>query len=116
MKKKLLSLLLATAMAASLAGCGGGGKSAADAMDETQEPVASGQEEQADRTQQESQAETESAKEGGGEAKELDTSERVDLVMYQLGDAPPDEEKIEEKINEILLEKVNATIDFQFST
>ena len=112
MKKKLLSLLLATAMAASLAGCGGGGKSAADAMDETQEPVASGQEEQADRTQ----AETESAKEGGGEAKELDTSERVDLVMYQLGDAPPDEEKIEEKINEILLEKVNATIDFQFST
>lgn len=51
-----------------------------------------------------------------GEAKELDTSERVDLVVYQLGDAPKAEAEVEEKINEILLEKVNATVDFQFST
>ncbi len=116
MKKKLLSLLLATAMTASLAGCGGGGKSAADAMDEAQESAASGQEGQADQTQQESQAKTEPAGEGNGEAKELDTSERVDLVVYQLGDAPADEAKVEEKINEILLEKLNVTVDFQFTT
>ncbi len=116
MKKKLLSLLLATAMTASLAGCGGGGKSAADAMDEAQESAASGQEGQADQTQQESQEKTEPAGEGNGEAKELDTSERVDLVVYQLGDAPADEAKVEEKINEILLEKLNVTVDFQFTT
>ena len=116
MKKKLLSILLATAMTASLAGCGGGGKSAADAMDEAQESAASGQEGQADQTQQESQAKTEPAGEGNGEAKELDTSERVDLVVYQLGDAPADEAKVEEKINEILLEKLNVTVDFQFTT
>ena len=116
MKKKLLSLLLATAMTASLAGCGGGGKSAADAMDEAQESAASGQEGQADQTQQESQAKTEPAGEGNGEAKELDTSERVDLVVYQLGDAPADEAKVDEKINEILLEKLNVTVDFQFTT
>ena len=33
-----------------------------------------------------------------------------------LGDAPADLDLVEEKINEILLEKVNATLEFQFST
>lgn len=49
-------------------------------------------------------------------AQGADLSERVDLVFYVMGDAPKDEELVEGKINEILLEKFNATIDFQFST
>lgn len=116
MKKKLLSLLLAMAMLAALAGCGGG-KTAADAMDEAGESSAA-----AEQTKEETEAVQETQEEeepAAGENKEpaqLDTSERVDLVFYTLGDAPADKEKVQEKINEILLEKVNATVDFQFST
>lgn len=43
-------------------------------------------------------------------------AERVDLVCWLLGDAPADMAKVEEKINEILLEKINATITFNFTT
>lgn len=46
----------------------------------------------------------------------IDTSDRVDLVFYVCGDAPEDEAVVEEALNELLLEKVNATVDFQFST
>ena len=47
---------------------------------------------------------------------EDDMSERADLIFYVMGDAPQDEAVVENAINEILLEKFNATIDFQFST
>ncbi len=47
---------------------------------------------------------------------EVDTSERANLVFFVMGDAPKDEELVEAAINEILIEKFNATIDFQFST
>ena len=92
MKKKLLSLLLATAMLAALAGCGGG-KTAADAMDEAGESSAA-----AEQTKEETEAVQETQEEeepAAGENKEpaqLDTSERVDLVFYTLGDAPADKE------------------------
>ncbi len=46
----------------------------------------------------------------------IDTSERVDLVFYVMGDAPKDELKVEDAINKILLKKLNATVDFQFAT
>ena len=88
MKKKLLSVLLATAMLAALAGCGGG-KTAADAMDEAGESSAA-----AEQTKEETEAVQETQEEeepAAGENKEpaqLDTSERVDLVFYTLGDAP----------------------------
>lgn len=113
MKKKLLSVLLAAAIVVTTAGCGGGGKSAVDALDEagkTQDQEV--QEDQTDQVQENALPDGEGEK----EPEKLDTSERIDFVMYQLGDAPADEEKVEEKINEILLEKVNATVDFQFST
>ena len=42
--------------------------------------------------------------------------DRVDLVFYLVGDPPQDMDKVEEKVNEILLDKINTTIDFQFST
>lgn len=107
MKKKLLSFVLTTAMVAALTGCGAGGQSAADALDEPQESSV------VEEVREETEAPAESAEQ---EVQELDTSERVDLVMYQLGNAPADQEKVEAKINEILLEKVNATVDFQFAT
>ncbi len=50
------------------------------------------------------------------ESSAIDTSKRVDLVCYFIGDEPKDMDKVSEKINEILLEKINATITFNFST
>ena len=45
-----------------------------------------------------------------------DLSEQVELVFYLYGDAPADMKKVEDKINEILLEKINATISFRHTT
>lgn len=53
---------------------------------------------------------------GPAKAAEQDYSEQVDLVFYLLGDAPAGLDRVEEEINQILLEKVNATVDFQFAT
>lgn len=39
-----------------------------------------------------------------------DVSEPVDLVMYYIGDKPEDEALVLEKINDILKEKINATL------
>lgn len=102
MKKKLLSILLASAMVLSVAGCGNTSKEApanSTTAAETGEVSES----------------TESSNETVGETV-LDTSERVDLVFYVMGDAPADEAVVEDAVNEILLEKVNATVDFQFAT
>lgn len=53
---------------------------------------------------------------GADTSAAIDTSERVDLVFYVMGNAPKDEAMVEDAINKILLDKVNATVDFQFST
>ena len=45
-----------------------------------------------------------------------DMSEEANLVFYVMGDAPQDEQVVEDAINAVLKEKFNATIDFQFST
>ena len=47
---------------------------------------------------------------------EADLSEQANLIFFVMGDAPADEEAVENAINEVLLDKFNATIDFQFST
>ncbi len=47
---------------------------------------------------------------------EVDKSKQVELVFYLYGDAPTDMKKVEEKINEVLLEKINATVSFRFTT
>lgn len=112
--RKIMSVLLILMMILSLAGCGS--KSAADSMDE----VADNADTAAPETDGAAGAETESAGDDDAaqpaQAAELDTSERVDLVFYVMGDAPADEQVVEDAVNEILLEKVNATIDMQFST
>ena len=110
--KKLLSILLVFAMMLTLAGCGG--KSAAESMDQAPaEAPAEKEDAAAEDTKTEDAAAEETA---AAEPAELDTSERVDLVFYVMGDAPVDEAVVEDALNEILLEKLNATIDFQFAT
>lgn len=96
--KKLWSILLVLSLVLGMAGCGR--QSAADSMDENVEAA----------------VEETAGGEGTSGSAELDTSQRVDLVFYVMGDAPADEEMVEDAINEILLEKANATIDMQFST
>ena len=107
MRKKVVSVLLTAAMTATmLAGCGN--KQTADSQlgESYEETMAAVQSEEAATEETETTA----------QAKELDYSERVDLVFYLLGDAPAGLDRVEDKINEILLEKANATVDFQFST
>ncbi len=45
-----------------------------------------------------------------------DTSKKVDLVFYLMGDAPNDMQAVQDKINERLLEEINATVTFNFTT
>lgn len=96
--KKLVSLLLAGTMVASLAACGNENASNSASTQQGSTTVEDG-----------------NTTEDGSQAA-VDTSERVDLVFYVMGDAPTDEVAVENAINEVLLEKVNATVDFQFST
>ncbi len=107
MKKKLLSAVMTLALLASVVGCGSGSQSAAGALDEqgvSEIPATEATTETAETTE-----------EAAPEAA-IDLSEQVDLVFYVMGDAPQDEELVEEALNEKLLEKCNATVDMQFST
>lgn len=104
--RKLISLLLCGAMVFSMAACGNktdnGSKITTAAGEGT---TAAG----------ETQGDTEGSGTGAW-YEAIDTSEAVNLVFYVCGDAPEDEAMVEEAINKILSEKVNATIDMQFST
>lgn len=107
MKKKLLSAVMTLALLASVVGCGSGSQSAAGALDEqgvSEIPA----------TEATTEAEAPATEEAPEAA--IDLSEQVDLVFYVMGDAPQDEELVEEALNEKLLEKCNATVDMQFST
>lgn len=92
--KRILCLLLIACMLLSLAACGKGSKPAStpdSSSDSTATPSTE-------------------------EKPVIDTSERVDLVFYVMGDPPKDEQVVEDAINEVLLERLNATVDFRFST
>lgn len=82
MRKKMVSMLLATAMVmTTLAGCGsaGNGTSASSATDSS----ATG---------------------------ELDTSKEVNLVMYVVSDRPAGQDAVDENLNKLLKEKLNCTL------
>ncbi|CAK4836587.1 unnamed protein product [Aphanomyces euteiches] len=49
-------------------------------------------------------------------APALDTSKKVELQFYMLGDAPKDLPIIQGKINEMALKDLNATVKFNFTT
>lgn len=103
--KRMGSLLLAAGLVLQLAGCGGQGTAAAAATAKPAETTAAAATE---ATAAEATTATTAAA--------PDTTEKVDLVFYVMGNAPEDEAAVEKAVNDILLEKVNATVDFQFST
>lgn len=49
-------------------------------------------------------------------ASGIDTSKRVELQFYMLGNAPKDLPKVEAQINEWLVEDLNATVKFNYTT
>ena len=95
MKKKLLSAVMTLALLASVVGCGSGSQSAAGALD--QQGVS-------EIPATEATTETAETTEEAAPAAAIDLSEQVDLVFYVMGDAPQDEELVEEALNEKLLE------------
>lgn len=46
----------------------------------------------------------------------IDTSKKVNLQFYMLGNAPKDLSKVEAEINKMALEDLNATVTFNFTT
>nr|WP_321152388.1 extracellular solute-binding protein [uncultured Acetatifactor sp.] len=114
MKKKVVSVLLTLALAATmLAGCGDK-KTADSALEESESSPA----QESTAQQEESPEESSDAPDGSSadQSTEPDYSEHVDLVFYLLGDAPAGLQSVQDAINEILEEKVNASVEFQFST
>lgn len=98
--KKLLSLLLGTAMAISvLAGCGSASATDTPAVEDTGTEESTAAE----------AADTETT-----ETTAIDTSEHVELTMYLLGDRTPDFDEVYGKINEILEEKLNCSLNVEF--
>lgn len=97
MKKRVLSLILVLAMALGmLAGCGNSQPAATEAPKATAASVDNA-----------APAETEAA-------PVLDTSEQVEIVMYYLGTEPAGQQVIWDKLNEMLLEKLNCTLKVNF--
>ena len=49
-----------------------------------------------------------------GETGAVDTSEKVELKMYLIGDRTPDFDEVYAEINKILEEEINATVSVDF--
>lgn len=47
---------------------------------------------------------------------DIDTSEQVNLVFYLMGDPPGDMAAVQDKINELLLQKINTVITFKYTS
>ena len=91
--KKLVSVLLASAMAAGmLAGCGSGNGNGSTGDSKSSSAVSG----------------------TSGDNLNADTSEHVDLTMYLIGDRTPDFDEVYAKINEILEEKLNCSLNVEF--
>lgn len=52
----------------------------------------------------------------GGEKSGIDTSKKVELQFYMLGDAPKDIASIQEQVNKMALEDLNATVKFNYTS
>ncbi len=51
-----------------------------------------------------------------GEKPGIDTSKKVELQFYMLGDAPKDIASIQEQVNKMALEDLNATVKFNYTS
>ncbi len=103
-------------MAAGGAAVGSAGLLSACGSRQTVSQTLTGSEDTSGESTSEGSSESAQEETTSTEAYELDTSEQMNLVFYVMGDAPTDETVVEDALNEILLERLNATIDFQFST
>ncbi|WP_263575762.1 extracellular solute-binding protein [Paenibacillus vietnamensis] len=93
---KTVSALLTTAMLVSaLAACSSNGGNTGGA---TNAPANSG------------------TNEGAGAATGIDTSKAVELQFYMLGDAPKDLASIQDEINKMAKEDLNATVKFNYTS
>jgi putative aldouronate transport system substrate-binding protein len=110
-KKKWAALGLATAMlmGSILGGCGKQETSESGVSEQSSEKPQTEAEQSVKQEEQEKEDQEE-------ENSAIDTSQKVELVCYFVGDEPEGMSKVEEKINEILLEKINATISFNFTS
>src|SRR5690606_10350744 len=59
---------------------------------------------------------TNNTAEGGETTTGIDTSKKVELQFYMLGNAPKDLPQVEKQVNEWLLEDLNATVKFNYTT
>lgn len=114
MKKKLLAVLLATTMVASLAACG---SSSAPAADSSSTPAADTADDAAPADDAASSDDSAAADSSDPWAN-VDTSEHVKITYMTTGESPTGtKEKYEEmmaELNKILTEKVNAELDIYF--
>lgn len=114
MKKKLLAVLLATTMVASLAACG---SSSAPAADSSSTPEADTADDAAPADDAASSDDSAAADSSDPWAN-VDTSEHVKITYMTTGESPTGtKEKYEEmmaELNKILTEKVNAELDIYF--
>lgn len=99
--KKALALLLGTTMTAGLlAGCGSTGEDKSNNASKVENSTVSGDT---------------SADAGTGEAStEIDLSEHVELTMYLVGDVPDGVDDVYAKINEVLEEKLNCSLNVEW--
>lgn len=120
MKKKLLAVLLAASMIASLTACGGGSDASSDntpaAEDSSSADDSSSSDDSAPADDSASADDTTTNSDDPW--ANVDTSEHVVITYMTTGDTPSGtKEKYDEmmaKLNEILTEKVNAELDINF--
>lgn len=105
MKKKLISIMLAAALAITMLG-GCSGKSDTPSTDQQQSSAQESGTEQGGQESDEQEADV--------EAPVLDTSKQVEIVMYYLGTEPAGQQVIWDELNEILLERLNCTLKVNF--
>jgi len=67
-------------------------------------------------TQPSNSPSAEASESSSAEPAGIDTSKKVELQFYMLGNAPKDLAKVEAEINKMALEDLNATVKFNFTT
>jgi ABC-type sugar transport system, periplasmic component len=100
-RKKAAGILLSTVMTVSMLAACGNNNSNGNSNTDKSTPTANNAE-----------ASTNASSAPAG----IDTSKKVELQFYMLGNAPKDLPKIETEINKMALEDLNATVKFNYTT